>query len=351
LPPRQLTHSKILSTPFNLAKLLLVLVVIEFVSIRLLSRIGSVPPRPWLLNAYEAMLRIGSVAFSLAAVLVIVLGLLFAQRIITGKSSRRVLGLSLVALYLIGLLTLVGGGSVVLSIAFSVIAALVCALLISHLSLDCNRTVLRVTKLLAILGIASIFYFKLIPQIEYLAGRNLSFLSPLGFYFVGEAATLAATAMISIGFLFRNGALQVSKKALATATITLASVSVFYWMGAWLLSLIAMWTLGFTMFLPFPFYAVILFLFTYAVVTSWQRSQPWIAIGLMFLFFAGRLAQLGYLTMLMVAGLAMLSYPEHFAAAELSTVPAVSHKAHRIEEDTVRYGEDLVDSRELSLLR
>jgi len=90
--------------------------------------------------------------------------------------------------------------------------------------------------------------------------------------------------------------------------------------SSWLLSIIAMWTLGFTMFLPFPIYVIVLFVFIYTVTLSWSRSQSWMAMGLLLLFFAGRLAQLGYLSMLMVIGLALISFPEAFGFRKDRTI-------------------------------
>jgi len=267
------------------------------------------------------MLKIGSAALNSAAVLVFVLGLFFARSILADKGRGRVLGFFLVALYVIGMTTLFGELSVVFSVFFSIIALVVSILLISHLWMNGNRMLLRMTQSFAILAVGSIFYFKLVPQFEYLAGESFPFMSPLLVYIVGEAATLAACASLSVNFLAQNRGQPILRNASVAGVIIVAGFVLFYWSSSWLLSLIAMWTLGFTMFLPFPFYAFVLFLFAITVLGSWQRSQRWTAMGLVCLFFAGRLAQLGYLSMLMINGLALLSYHEALALKPAAQTP------------------------------
>ncbi len=258
------------------------------------------------------MLTIGSVALSLASGLAILLALLFVQRISRTNIRDRLLGFSLLVMTLVVLTTLIEPPSPILSLAYSILAVFVVVSLIFHFSMESHRLLLRLAQAFTILAIVSIFYFKLVPQLEYLMGVPLSYARPLEVFLLGEAATLIAALMISTGYLMQSRAGAISKKALVWASLIAGGFIIFYVTSSWLLSIIAMWTLGFTMFLPFPLYAIVMFVFVYTVAASWSRSESWIAMGLLLLLFAGRLAQLGYLSMLMVIGLALISFPEAF---------------------------------------
>ena len=307
-------------SPIVLVKLLLVAVLIEFVTIRTLSRIGSIPSVPWIQTGYQTMLTVGSVALNLAAGLAILLGFLFVYRISRDRMGSGLLKFSLLAMTLAVAATLLEEPSPIFSVAFSIFVILVVVSLIAHFSTTEDSILIRLTQLLTIVGIVSIFYFKLIPQLEYLLGVPLSFTRPLEVYLLGEVATIGATVVICAGYLRHSKRSPISKKSLAYASLITGVFAVFYVTSSWLLSIIAMWTLGFTMFLPFPIYVIVLFVFIYTVTLSWSRSQSWMAMGLLLLFFAGRLAQLGYLSMLMVIGLALISFPEAFGFRKDRTI-------------------------------
>ena len=283
----------------------------EFATMRILSRIGSIPPVPWIQNAYQAMLIFGSISLNVAASLAALLGLLFVYGISRSKTKSRWLGYPFLVLILTMLVAFVEP-SPLLSLIFSSLAILVVSTLAVHLRMWRQSILLRLTQLLLIIAVGSSFYFKLVPQLEYLSGRSMAFARPFEIYLIGETATLLATAMIAFGYLTHSSEHAISKKALAYSSIVTGVFVLFFITSSWLVSIIAMWTLGFTMFLPIPIYAIVLFLFTYTVTASWSRHQPWTATGLMLLFFAGRLAQLGYLSLLMMNGLAILSFPEIF---------------------------------------
>lgn len=171
---------------------------------------------------------------------------------------------------------------------------------------------------------SSVFYYKLIPQLQYVLGLNLSIAMPLEVYLLGELTTTIATLIIAAGY-FKRQIHSVSKGSLAIALAITGIFTAFYMTSTWLLSIIAMWTLGFTMFLPFPVYAAALFAFVYVAAMAWSNGDRWVTIGMIMLFFAGRLAQLGYLSMLMITGLALMSLPQTFGfGAALRQKPTTS---------------------------
>jgi hypothetical protein len=77
----------------------------------------------------------------------------------------------------------------------------------------------------------------------------------------------------------------------------------------------SIWSVGFTLFLPFPLYALSLTLYLYTVLTcfaklkdSWSRyGGPNVGMGLMLLFFAGYYLQLTYQHVLAVLAMALLT--------------------------------------------
>lgn len=303
--------SKISVRPITLVNVLVISALTEFLAVRLLARVGSIPRVPWIVSAYQAMLTIGSIALSLAAGLTIVLALLFVRSVSRSQDQHRFLAFALLAMTIATVVTLIEAPSPIFSVAYSVLAIIVLVLLTAHLSVARNHLLRQITQLLIVIGVLSVEYFKLVPQLGYLTGQSLAFAWPLEVYLLGEAATLAATILISANYLMRSG-LGVSKKAVLMASLVTVGFVIFFVTNAWILSIIAIWTVGFTMFMPFPIYAATVFLFTYTVADSWSHSNRWLASALLMLFLAGRVTQLGYLSMLMVIGLALLSFPEAF---------------------------------------
>jgi len=270
------------------------------------------------------MLTVGSAAMNAAAALLIIIGFLFATATLRGATQIRVLSLSYLVVILITALTLMVELSPLLSIIYSVFVIVVLVCVIVHLSISDDVMLRILVRGFTLIATCSVFYYKLIPQLQYLLGLNLSVAKPLEVYLLGELTTTIATMIIAAAYL-KTHTHPASKGSLAIALGITGIFTALYMTSTWLLSIIVMWTLGFMMFLPFPVYSAALFAFAYAVAMAWSKGDRWVTIGMIMLLLAGRLAQLGYLSMLMITGLALMSFPETFGfGAALRQKPTMS---------------------------
>lgn len=81
------------------------------------------------------------------------------------------------------------------------------------------------------------------------------------------------------------------------------------------MAILALWTTGLSLFLPFPIYLLSLGLYLLTLVACWRSGDAfWTAAGLLLLLLAGYMAEATYQHLLLLLGVAFLSGASPWAA-------------------------------------
>lgn len=260
--------------------LLVASVLVEYVTMRVLLRIGPLlPDDPGWDNIFRLLQTAGLGALNL--IIVSATGVLLwesAQSVRRGDARRAVAAMvSTFAAMLILLFSLLGMsatsmlvGSLTLSVSIAVLFAL-------SLRNRRERT-FQLLLLLIFLGLTSYYAAK------GATGLGSRFPDSAAAYFLVEM--LAVVAGLAVPLVFRPG-WHVKSAALSLLLTALWAAAM--WARPWTLATLVMWNTGFSLWLPPPLYAVALGIFVYTVLALAQRgaSEQGTAMGLLLIAAAG----------------------------------------------------------------
>lgn len=119
---------------------------------------------------------------------------------------------------------------------------------------------------------------------------------------------LAIINTIFLYFAFRPSLRERGWRSFVVPSVITMIFFVAYLANPWAITTVTMLTIGFSLFLPFPAYAVSIWLYSYIIIGS-IREHKHHAFGLALIFLAGRHLQLSYLGLLAIAGLLLIFLP------------------------------------------
>ncbi|MBI2127008.1 MAG: hypothetical protein HYU02_06835 [Thaumarchaeota archaeon] len=296
-----------------IVKGLLVAGIVEFSLIRTFSRMGILlPPREPVMSIFNMMMFVGSVAFNFASLLVILV-LLWASYFLLSHRSKadRIAGSLLVIVITLSMLFLVVTPNVLVSILYNILSMF----LVTILGISLIREGGSIERWLGVaitLSFVTTYLFKILPLLDQLLGLSLN-IAGVGILNLGEALAVVATPLIFLlTYRYRRGSgktlLRANSKAIIVSTIMASLFGSFYLASPWITSILAVWTLGFTMYLPFPFYIIAIWLFLYSLF-SLPGDKKALAYGMLLILLAGHLIQLTYLNLLAILGMLFVSRP------------------------------------------
>lgn len=296
-----------------IVKGLLVAGIVEFSLIRTFSRMGILlPPREPVMSIFNMMMFVGSVAFNFASLLVILV-LLWASYFLLSHRSKadRIAGSALVIVITLSMLFLVVTPNVLVSILYNILSMF----LVTILGISLIREGGSIERWLGVaitLSFVTTYLFKILPLLDQLLGLSLN-IAGVGILNLGEALAVVATPLIFLlTYRYRRGSgktlLRANSKAIIVSTIMASLFGSFYLASPWITSILAVWTLGFTMYLPFPFYIIAIWLFLYSLF-SLPGDKKALAYGMLLILLAGHLIQLTYLNLLAILGMLFVSRP------------------------------------------
>lgn len=296
-----------------IVKGLLVAGIVEFSLIRTFSRMGILlPPREPVMSIFNMMMFVGSVAFNFASLLVILV-LLWASYFLLSHRSKadRTAGSLLVIVVTLSMLFLVVTPNLLVSILYNILSLFLVTIL--GVSLIRERgSIERWLGVAITLSFVTTYLFKILPLLDQLLGLSLN-IAGVGILNLGEALAVVATPLIFLlTYRYRRGSgktlLRGNSKAIIVSTIMAGLFGSFYLASPWITSILAVWTLGFTMYLPFPFYIIAIWLFLYSLF-SLPGDKKALAYGMLLILLAGHLIQLTYLNLLAILGMLFVSRP------------------------------------------
>ncbi len=295
----------------QLTAVLLAAVLAETLLLRGVTRIGvHIPKGEGVTDVFQAASFLGSLAFNFASLLVIVLVV-----VVIGAMLRRLEGeLSRLALVGLSAAMLIGLG---LSLTTDAPAAdalfgVAVALLVGFI------TIVTITErrigppaTLALILIAAAYLSYQYYVLGYLFYRILDYTTvpPMSTTVLrlGEAlAVVAAAAAFWAWGLPRWR--WVGNAGLAAVVTVLLALIIAGLSPASTMSILALWTTGLSLVLPFPIYLVALALYLLTLVACWRSGNAfWTAAGLLLILLAGYMAESTYHHLLVLLGVAFLS--------------------------------------------
>ena len=290
---------------------LLAAALVETLLLRLVTRVGVYMPKEGsVTDAIQAASFFGSLAFNFASLLATALVVLvlasLVLRIESGVRRVAVAGLSLAMLAGLGLS--VATGAPAADALFGIAAALLVGFI--GLVLAGERHSTPGARLALALMVAAYFCYQyyLLGHLFY---RILDYgaVPPLSITVLrlGEVLTLAAAAAAFWAWGLPRwrwvGTAGLAVVAAVLVALTLAGLS-----PVSTIAILALWTTGLSLFLPFPIYLLALALYLLTLVACWRSGDAfWAAAGLLLVLLAGYMAESTYGHLLLLLGVAYLS--------------------------------------------
>lgn len=310
----------------QLTAVLLAAVLLETLLLRLVVRVGVHVPREGpVLELFHGASLLGSLAFNFASLLAIVLVVLVLGSLLqrtSGELSRAALAVLLAAL-LSGLaLTLAAGGAAADAL-FGLSAALLAGLIGLALAREGETTARGRLALALMVGAYFSYQYYALGHLLY---RLLDYPAapPLGTPALRAGEVLAVAAAVAAfaawGLPRWRQAGRAGLAGVAAVLLILAAASLS---PASTLSILALWTTGLSLFLPFPVYLLALGLYLTTLVACWRSGDAfWTAAGLLLVLLAGYMPEATYQHLLLLLGVAFLSGVLPGASAERAPAAA-----------------------------
>jgi hypothetical protein len=295
----------------EITAVLLAAALAEMLLLRLVTRVGvHMPKDEAVTNAFRAASFLGSLAFNFASLLVTVLVVLVLASLVlrmeSGIGRVAFAGLSLAMLSGLGLSLATGAP------AADALFGVAVALLVGFIGLALagerhSRPGVRLALALMVAAYLCYQYYLL----SHLFYRILDYgaVPPLNITALrlGEVLAVAAAAAA-----FRAWGLP-RWRWLGTAGLAAVAAALIVLMLAGLspgstMAILALWTTGLSLYLPFPIYLLALALYLLTFVACWRSGDAfWTAAGLLLVLLAGYMAEATYHHLLLLLGVAFLS--------------------------------------------
>jgi hypothetical protein len=295
----------------QLTAVLLAAVLAETLLLRGVTRIGvHVPKGEGVAGAFQAASFLGSLAFNFASLLVIVLVV-----VILGSMLRRTEG-GLSRLALVGLsgAMLIGLG---LSLTTDAPAAdalfgVAVALLVGFITIvTVSERRIGPAATLALILVAAAYLSYQYYVLSYLFYRILDYgaVPPMSTTVLrlGEMLAVAAAAAAFWAWGLPRWR-WVGKAGLAAVAAVLLALIIAGLSPVSTMAILALWTTGLSLVLPFPIYLIALALYLLTLVACWRSGDAfWTAAGLLLVLLAGYMAESTYHHLLVLLGVAFLA--------------------------------------------
>ena len=294
----------------QLTAVLLAAVLAETLLLRGVIRIGvHVPKGEGVAGAFQAASFLGSLAFNFASLLVIVLVVVIlgamVRRMDEGLSRFVLVGLSGAMLIGLGLslTTDAPAADALFGVAVALLVGFITIVTVSERRVGPAAT-------LALILVAAAYLSYQYYVLSYLFYRILDYgaVPPMSTTVLrlGEAlAVVAAAAAFWAWGLPRWR--WVGKAGLAAVATVLLALTLAGLSPASTMAILALWTTGLSLVLPFPIYLIALSLYLLTLVACWRSGDAfWIAAGLLLVLLAGYMAESTYHHMLVLLGVALL---------------------------------------------
>ena len=280
----------------------------ETVLLRLLVRVGvHFPKEGAVVTLFEGFSWLGSFAFNLSSLLALLAGAVMLVLLLQQPLGWRRHLLAFAALVLAaGLAFSAAGPSAGANLLFGLGGVALAAAMVS-VALD--NTAARLTAALVAAAYLSYQFYSLSHQVWRLQGwTSLPPFSSRALT-VGEALVVAA-AFAAFWAWGKPRWHHLGKGGLALVTATTLVVALARLTPDSTISILAIWTSGLSLYLPWPIYLIGLWLYLATLLACWRERTAWpLGTGLLLLLLAGYMPQDSYHHLLLLLGLALLARP------------------------------------------
>lgn len=295
----------------QLAAALLAAALAETLLLRLATRVGvHLPKNGTVSDAFQGVSFLGSIAFNFASLLAMALtALVLGALVFRGGSRLRRLALGgLSAAMLLSLAATLVTDSATADALFGVTVASLVGVIGLALAAAASRTP-RAGLALALMVAAYFCYQYYVLGYVFYRLLDYGAVPPLSISVLrlGEVFTVAAA-----GAAFWAWGLprwrHVGTAGLAAVAAVLLILVLAGLTPASTMAILALWTTGLSLFLPFPVYLVALALYLLTVVACWRsRDAFWVAAGLLLVLIAGYMPEATYQHLLLLLGVSFLT--------------------------------------------
>lgn len=313
-------------------KWLAVAALVEWLLVRTLTRAAiHVPKSPLVIAVYTAVNRIGLVSAAFVALLAVVLLLWLAWR------TRQAIILPIALVGLVGLSTLflfiVPPMWVALTYQLFAIVAVI-LLIVGH---RYGQEVAEPEKKRKWQGTAVVLF----PACALLSGLIVQLLPNLYRLLGWPGPPSFSTFLFNVGESFVVGSVMVwwweygrsrSRRHWLIATVLALFFALSFWRDPAMTGILTIWSIGLTLFLPWPVYVLTLWLVAVTVLANWQM-QPTLAWAILLLATAGYAPQLSSQLFCALIALWLLGQP--FAMTQI-------HAVHHRQPDSFRTEPQLI---------
>lgn len=281
-------------------RILLLASLVELLLNRTLSRVGIFIPKKGIMISIFSLLRsLGIFALDLSSVLVVL-----ALLLVVGSMLRNPTTLNKALAFLISFLILLSIGFIFVAPSAGVsmlynLASLLAVLLLAY-RFKGNRME-KVVILLLVGVFLGPYYYKLSIAYHQLLGISTAPRFAVAALSLGELLALVASLLIFVEYSgFRVG------KDTLMATLIAVPFLVANVVNNKLTAMVTIWSIGYALYLPYPLYAIALWLFSSAVARLLFEGRS-AGYGLAFIFVAGYTFPLTYQQLLLILGFALLT--------------------------------------------
>jgi hypothetical protein len=289
---------------------LLAAALAETLLLRLVTRVGvHLPKKGAVTEAYEAASLLGSLAFNFASVLAIALVVVvlasLVRRMENGPGRLALVGLS--AAMLVSLALTLATGATAADAVFGVATAL----LVGTVGLVFAGEAVRSPRARVALALMVAAYFcyqyYLLGHLFY---RILDYgaVPPLSITVLRLGEVLAVTAAAAAFWAWGLPRWRWVGTAGMAVVAALLLLLVFAGLSPYsTMAILALWTVGLSLYLPFPVYLLALALYLLTLVACWRSGDAfWTAAGLLLVLLAGYMPEATYQHLLLVLGVAFV---------------------------------------------
>ncbi len=302
----------------EITAVLLAAVLVETLLLRIVTRVGvHLPKSAAVTDAFQVASSLGSLAFNFASLLAIALVALVLGSIVLRMQSNvarvALAGVSLAMFTGLGLSLASGAptGDALFGVGVALLAGFMGLVLTSEGS---SRPSVRLALGLMVAAYFCYQYYVL----SHLFYRILDYgvVPPLSVTLLRAGEVLAVVAAVAAfwawglprwRFVGTAGLVAVAAVLIGLTVAGLSPVST--------MAILALWTAGLSLILPFPVYLVALALYLLTLVACWRSGDGfWIASGLLLILLAGYMPEATYQHMLLLLGVAFLGAAVPWAA-------------------------------------
>ncbi len=283
-------------------KLLLVSSIAELLLNRMFSRVGIfIPKKGFLMALYNALSTSGVIALNFSFILAAFSLLMVIDEDLKRGKIRSTLIAALVSLNLVlSLAFIFVAPDAKLSIIYSGASLLALLLMALGFFVGAEERIKKYAIAAILLVYLCSYYYKISNFVFQALGSTRVAPFALEIFAQGEASALAASALF---FLAYPG---INRRAFTIASVLSVIFLAANIVQSKMTAIIVIWSLGYTLFLPYPLYAIAFFFFSYAALNLiFEGKHEGYALALIFI--AGYQIPLSYNLFLLLLGFALLT--------------------------------------------